>query len=234
MDYDIDRLRLVASDKALTDAFLHQHRELVSVIDQMKGSLRRGLPIAPFPAADTIRAIQASVFDNGEKKRRDFSRYKIRVHAWTSEVIDWEKPDWGATISLKRSDASPRARDRRPDAVVALTKLKSRKLLTPIVQQDVDDVETVCGFTTHCFIAHQDGDGTRYLNGHFGAVNMVGDDVASIVLLFPGMMIQMPSPSKTTANKHKKLAKKVIAQSRYSPDPSLAKNWATGSDHNFL
>ena len=229
IDYDLDLLRKVASDPALRDAFSHRHAELIELLTQFK--LKPPAMLGPCPLMSVIHGVEATVFDNGPKNKRCVSRYKISFQAWTRDPGEFTKPaDWKATVALKPTEAPPRVRDRRPDAMIALERLyaKANSLINPVSIDDVAALGGLCGGSlTHAYLAHQDGDGMVYLNGHFGLARIVQQEVKAMILVTPNFILEMPTASTKDAA-GRPLKGKALAQSRFGRTDRLARGWASG------
>lgn len=237
LDYNLELLRQAFSDELTRESILAQHSEFFALIRSTLGATdsdaHRAKSIGPCPAFEDIVAMQVSVFDNGLKLKRGVSRYKLRWLAWTHPPGDFTKPDWTATTALKTTTIGPTVRDKRSDAVIEIDKLSRKSLRTPVTPSDLAEMHNFCAYASHGYICHQDGDGTVYLNGHFALADIAGDDVSNLALITPRFILKMPSPSRTTSNPLKPLAANVVAQSRFSTDENLLRNWATGADFEF-
>ncbi|MCK6103345.1 hypothetical protein [Brevundimonas sp. EYE_349] len=93
-------LDFLGNDNALLNSALYKNPDFVAwcerIVDrQHKASTGR---VTPLPAFDSLLALEATIFDNGEDKK---FRHRLTLKAFTgSRIKSWTRPDWTATATL--------------------------------------------------------------------------------------------------------------------------------------
>ena len=101
----VAELEFLGRDNALLNSVLYKNPDFVrwcTHIADRQHKVSSSL-VTPLPALETILALEATVFDNGEEPK---FRHKITVQAYTGTSPSWKRPNWKATATLWPHDVA--------------------------------------------------------------------------------------------------------------------------------
>jgi len=101
----VAELDFLGNDNALLNAALHRHPDFLRWCERIVDRQHkvRASTVTPLPALETICALEATVFDNGDAPK---FRHKITVQAYTGDYPNWKRPNWKATATLWPHDVA--------------------------------------------------------------------------------------------------------------------------------
>lgn len=205
----VAELDYLGNDNALLNAALYKNPDFVAwcerIVDrQHEASKGR---VTPLPAFDSLLALEATIFDNGEDKK---FRHKLTLKAFTgSRIKSWTRPDWTATATLW------------PHDIAVKTAKKSKARFTDdtmaLIEQLTEFGSGYIGVFMHS------GGGSAYNDMHV----VWACPVEGRAMIFSPECQCWLAPFEKTDAKNKPLKGNAILHSRSSSSDTLD-HWSTG------
>lgn len=206
----VAELDFLGQDNALLNSALYKNPDFVRwcelIVDRQHKA--RASSVTALPALETILALEATVFDNGDEPK---FRHKITVQAYTGVSPNWKRPNWKATATLWPYDVAVKTANR--------SKAKFSEATLAIVEALAGQGSGYVGVFMHSGA----GVGSSYNDQH---VVWVDVEAGKAMIYAPNAHFWLAPFDKQDA-RGKPLKKNAVLHSRSSTSDALD-HWSTG------
>lgn len=204
----VAELDFLGQDNALLNAALYKNPDFVRWCEFIADRQHkvRASAVTPLPALETITALEATVFDNGEEPK---FRHKLTLQAYTGATPNWKRPDWKATATLW------------PHDVAVKTAKKSKAKFSDATLAVVEALAGQGSGFLGVFMHTGAGMGSTYNDQHVVWIDM---ETNKAMIYAPNIHCWL-APFDTLDAKGKPLKKNAVLHSRSS---ETLDHWSTG------
>lgn len=203
-------LEFLAQDNALLNSALAKNPNFVAWCERIADRQHKAsaASVTPLPALDTLLALEATIFDNGDAPK---FRHKITLKAYAGSSVSWKRPKWQATATLW------------PHDVAVKTAKKSKAKFSAETLAVIEALASQGSGLVGVFMHSGAGVGSTYNDQHCVWVDV---ENGRAMVYSPCNHFWL-APFETTDAKGKPLKSNAVQHSRSSSDTAMS-HWATG------